>query len=129
MRLIYFIIGLAMLFAPVHALDYTYNATTGIYNVTAGSYVVPLNAYSVILESRYYQYDATNESYITLLQLGDILEDQYNFNNERRHNPSYQGKYNESLYLNESEVNNFTRRCDEVIKIGENLLKETSIRI
>ena len=94
MRLIYFIIGLVLLFVSGQGLDYTYNATTGIYNVTAGdSYLNSIGPYSIILESRYYQYDATNESYITLLALGDILEDQKNFYKEKRYNSDYVGKY------------------------------------
>lgn len=128
MRLIYFIIGLVSLFVIGQGLDYTYNATSGIYNVTASdSYLKSIGPYSIILESRYYQYDATNESYITLLALGDILEDQNTFYTEKRHNSDYLGKYDESLYFTENEAYDFIRQCDAVIILGNNLLNETSI--
>lgn len=112
-RPMYYIVVLIMLCAQIHALDYTYNETTGIYNVT--------------LESGYYQYDATNESYITLLHHGDILEDQNNFYNEKHHNSDYIGKYDESSYFTENEAYDFIRQCDAVIILGNNLLNETSI--
>ena len=130
MRLIYFIIGLVLLFVSGQGLDYTYNATTGIYNVTAGdSYLKSIGpySYSKIIESRYYEYDATNESYITLLALGDILEDQKNFYKEKRYNSDYVGKYDESLYFTENEAYDFIRQCDALIVLGNNLLNETSI--
>jgi len=124
----YYIIFFLLLGVPVHALDYTYNATSGLYNVTTDDYViVPNNAYSVTLEKEYYEYDATNESYIALLSLSDILEDQHDFYDERRYNSSYQGRYNESLYLNESKVNEVIRQCDEVLQFGQKLLNETNI--
>lgn len=128
MRLIYFIIGLVSLFVIGQGLDYTYNATSGIYNVTASdSYLKSIGPYSIILESRYYQYDATNESYITLLALGDILEDQNTFYTEKRYNSDYLGKYDESLYFTENEAYDFIQQCDAVIILGNNLLNETSI--
>ena len=126
----------AILCIPVCSFEYTYSyeydKTNHTYTLLeSGSYAgqnvawLPGQERNFFEDTRYYEYNEFNESYITLLVAGDILQDQYNYYQEIRYNDSYIGKYDNSVYLDENETLSYIEKCDNVRTIGSDLLNET----
>ncbi len=115
---------------PVHALEYTYNATSGVYNVTAGTADAYHNAAA---NAGYYadpalKIDEENRDYIAsdgkAYPLGLMFQPYHEYNITLDPYAKLLRGY-EYKILNESELKEIITLCDNAIQLGNKLINDT----